>query len=158
MTGVPAVDPLIQALHDGDGNQRWGAAIALGGIRDPAAVDPLILALADKYENVRAEAAAALVAIGEPAITPLIRFLKFSEGSVRIEVMTALGDLHARDAIEPLVQMLERADEEERHTINATLDAILTPSVERMAKGLWNDNIHETTGHDIKNHLQEGKK
>jgi len=158
MIGAPAVHALIQALHDGDGNQRWGAAIALGGIRDPAAVDPLILALADKYENVRAEAAAALVAIGEPAITPLIRFLKFSEGSVRIEVMTALGDLHARDAIEPLVQMLERADEEERHTINATLDAILTPSVERVAKRLWNDNDLETTGHEIKKSPRESEK
>ncbi len=158
MIGVPAVDPLIQALHDGDGNQRWAAAIALGGIRDPRAVEPLILALADKYENVRAEAAAALVAIGEPAITPLIRFLKYSEGSVRIEVMTALGELHARDAIEPLVQMLERADEEERYTINATLDAILTPSVERVAKRLWNDNDHETTGHGIKKSPREREK
>jgi HEAT repeat protein len=158
MIGVPAVDPLIQALHDGDGNQRWAAAIALGGIRDSRAVEPLILALADKYENVRAEAAAALVAIGEPAITPLIRFLKYSEGSVRIEVMTALGELHARDAIEPLVQMLERADEEERHTINATLDAILTPSVERVAKRLWNENDHETTGHGIKKSPRESEK
>ena len=158
MIGAPAVHPLIQTLHDGDGNQRWGAAIALGGIKDPAAVDPLILALADKYENVRAEAAAALVAVGEPAIAPLLRFLKYSEGAVRIEVMTALGELHASDAIEPLVQMLEKADEEERHTINATLDAILTPSVERMAKRLWNDNNHETTGHEIKRSLQESEK
>jgi HEAT repeat protein len=158
MIGAPAVHPLIQTLHDGDGNQRWGAAIALGGIKDPAAVDPLILALADKYENVRAEAAAALVSIGKPAIAPLIRFLKYSEGTVRIEVMAALGELHASDAIEPLVQMLEKVDGEERHTINATLDAILTPSVERMAKRLWNDNNHETTGHEIKKSLQEREK
>jgi HEAT repeat protein len=128
MIGEPAVHPLIQTLHDGDGNQRWGAAIALGGIRDPAAVEPLILALADKYENVRAEAAAALVAIGEPAIAPLILFLKYSEGTVRIEVMNALGDLHAADAIEPLVQMLEKADEGERRAIAVTLDSIVSPT------------------------------
>ena len=158
MIGAPVVRPLIRMLREGDGNQRWGAAIALGRIKDPQAVEPLILALADKYENVRAEAAAALVAMGEPAITPLIRFLKFSEGSVRIEVMTALGELHAADAIEPLLQMLEKADEVERHTINATLDAILTPSVEQVAKRLWNDNDHETTGHGIKKSPRESEK
>jgi len=158
MIGAPAVHPLIQTLHDGDGNQRWGAAIALGGIKDPAAVDPLILTLADKYENVRAEAAAALVAVGEPAIAPLIRFLKYSEGTVRIDVMTALGELHASDAIEPLVQMLEKADEGERRAIAATLDSIVTPAAEQLAKRLWNDNDHDTTGHDIRDPLQEGKK
>ncbi len=145
MIGAPVVRPLIQILREGDGNQRWGAAIALGRIKDPQAVEPLILALADKYENVRAEAAASLAAIGTPAIAPLIRFLKYSEGTVRIEVMNALGELHASDAIEPLVQMLEKADEEERYAIAATLDAILTPSVEPLAKRLWNGNNHETT-------------
>jgi HEAT repeat protein len=145
MIGAPVVRPLIRVLREGDGNQRWGAAIALGIIKDPQAVEPLILALADKYENVRAEAAAALVAMGEPAIAPLIRFLKYSEGTVRIEVMTALGELHASDAIEPLVQMLEKADEEERRAIAATLDSILTPAAEQLAKRLWNGNNHETT-------------
>ena len=145
MMGAPVIRPLIRILRQGDGNQRWGAAIALGRIKDPQAVEPLILALADKYENVRAEAAASLAAIGTPAIAPLIRFLKYSEGTVRIEVMNALGELHASDAIEPLVQMLEKADEEERYAIAATLDAILTPSVEPLAKRLWNGNNHETT-------------
>jgi HEAT repeat protein len=83
--------------------------------------------------------------MGEPAIAPLIRFLKYSEGTVRIEVMTALGELHASDAIEPLVQMLEKADEEERRAIAATLDSILTPAAEQLAKRLWNGNNHETT-------------
>ena len=57
---------------------------------------------------------------------------------MRIEVMNALGELHANDAIEPLVQMLGKADEQERCAIASTLDAILTPSVEKLAKRLWN--------------------
>jgi HEAT repeat protein len=117
---------------------RWGAAIALGKVKDPDSIEPLILALADKYENVRAEAAASLAAIGRPAIAPLIHFLKYSEGHVRIEVMNALGEFHANDAIEPLVQMLAKADQQERCAIASTLDAILTPSVEQLAKRLWN--------------------
>jgi len=153
MIGAPAVHPLIRTLREGDGNLRWGAAIALGRIKDPQAVEPLIQALADKYENVRAEAAASLASIGKPAIAPLIRFLKYSEGGMRIEVMNALGELHANDAIEPLVQMLEKADEQERRAIAATLDSILTPAAEQLAKRLWNGNDHETGGEDIKKSL-----
>lgn len=153
MIGAPAVHPLIRTLREGDGNLRWGAAIALGRIKDPQAVEPLIQALADKYENVRAEAAASLAAIGTPAIAPLIWFLKYSEGGMRIEVMNALGELHANDAIEPLVQMLEKADEQERRAIAATLDSILTPSLEPLAKRLWNGNDHETGRENIKKSL-----
>ncbi len=149
MIGEPAVEPLLRALSEGDGNQRWGAVIALGKIQDPRAIEPLIRALADKYENVRAEAAAALAAIGEPAVEPLIRFLKYSEGTARIEVMNALGDLQAADAIEPLIQLLERATEEERRTIAGVLDAILTPTAEAIAKRLWNGDGDDTgeSGH-----------
>jgi HEAT repeat protein len=153
MIGLPAVHPLIRTLREGDGNLRWGAAIALGRIKDPQAVGPLIQALADKYENVRAEAAASLAAIGKPAIAPLICVLKYSEGDMRIEVMNALGELHANDAIEPLVQMLEKADEQERRAIAATVDSILTPSLEPLAKRLWNGNDHETGGENIKKSL-----
>jgi len=148
MIGKPALEPLISALCKGDGNMRWGAAIALGKVQDPASVKPLIRALADKYDNVRAEAAASLAAIGTPAIAPLIHFLKYSEKPVRLEVMNALGELHASDAIEPLVQMLEKADEQERYAIASILDAILTPSCEQLAKRLWNgDDQAENTPH-----------
>lgn len=138
MIGEQAVDPLIHALKEGDGNQRWGAAIALGKIRDVRAVDPLIRALADKYENVRAESATALAAIGTPAVGPLLGFLKFADGEARIEVMNALGDLQAAEAVEPLIQMLEKADENERRAIAGVLDTILTPTAEAYAKRIWN--------------------
>jgi HEAT repeat protein len=137
MIGEPAVEPLIRALTEGDGNRRWGAAIALGRIRDPRAVEPLIRALSDKYGNVRAEAAAALVATGEPAIATLIRYLKFTDGPARGEVMNVLGELHATEAIEPLIQILERADEHERVTIAEVIDEILTPEAEALAKSIW---------------------
>jgi HEAT repeat protein len=57
--------------------------------------------------------------------------------------MSALGELHAGDAIEPLIQLLENADEDERRAVAEALDAILTPSVEPVARRLWN-------GHDQK--------
>ncbi len=94
LIGEVAVDPLIHALQEGDGNLRWGAAIALGKIRDTRAVKPLIRALADKYENVRAESATSLAGIGKPALAPLLEFLKISGGSggsAQLEVVAALG-------------------------------------------------------------------
>jgi HEAT repeat protein len=141
MIGEPAVDPLICALREGDGNLRWGAAMALGKIQNPRAIEPLIRALADKYENVRAEAAAALSAMGKPALEPLLRFLKFSDGAARLEVVTALGELHDTDAIQPLIQLLGNAGEDERKAIADALDAILVPAVKPLVMRLRNGNL-----------------
>jgi len=141
MIGEPAVDPLICALREGDGNLRWGAAIALGKIQNPRVIDPLIRALADKYENVRAESAAALAAIGKPALGPLLQFLKFSDGAVRLEIVTALGELHDTGAIQPLIQLLDTADEDERKAIADALDAILVPAVKPMIMRIRNGNL-----------------
>ncbi|MFA4848102.1 MAG: HEAT repeat domain-containing protein [Methanoregula sp.] len=134
MIGEPAVFPLINALKQGDTSVRWGAALALGKIKNPLAVEQLILALADKEAMVRAEAAAALAAIGTPALCPLLGFLKGARGEIRIEVMTALGELKNADAIEPLVQLLENADDDERRAIADAIDAILIPAVEPLVR------------------------
>lgn len=75
MIGPPAVSPLIRALGEGDGSLRWGAAIALGRIRDPRAVAPLVQALGDKYENVRSEALASLKAMENGNIDLFIQLL-----------------------------------------------------------------------------------
>ena len=141
MIGEPAVDPLIHALREGDGNLRWGAAIALGKIQNPRAIDPLIHALADKYENVRAESAAALAAIGKPALGPLLQVLKFSDGAMRLEIVTALGELHDTGAIQPLIQLLDTADEDERKAIADALDEILVPAVKPMIMRIRNGNL-----------------
>ena len=83
-----------------------------------------------------------LAAIGKPALEPLILFLKFSDRAVRIEVVAALGELKDTDAIHPLIQLLETADEEERKAIADALDEILIPSVEPIVRKLRNGNAH----------------
>jgi HEAT repeat protein len=134
MIGEPAVLPLIQTLKNIDPGVRWGAALALGKIKNPIAVEPLIFALADEEGMVRAEAAAALAAIGTPALGPLLSFLKGAQGETRIEVMTALGELRNEDAIEPLVQLLENAEDGERKGIADAIEAILIPAVEPLVR------------------------
>jgi HEAT repeat protein len=143
MIGEAAVDPLVHALRQGDGNLRWGAATALGKIRDTRAIRPLICALADKYENVRSESATSLAGFGKPALAPLLEFLKFSDAPLRLEVVTALGELKDSDAIHPLIQLLENAGDEERKAIADALDAILVPSIEPLARKLRNCNTRK---------------
>ena len=140
MIGEPAVDPLIRALREGDGNLRWGAAIALGKIRDPRAIEPLIRALADKYENVRAESAIITCSNRKTCIRTPATVFKIFRWTERLEVVTALGELKDTDAIQPLIQMLENAGDEERKAIADALDAILIPSVEPLVRKLRNGN------------------
>ena len=134
MIGEPSVGHLIRSLKEGNPSTRWGAALALGKIKNVKAVEPLILALADEQAMVRAEAAAALSLIGTPALKPLLVFLKSAQGETRIEVMTALGELQNADAIEPLLQLLEQADDAERQAIADAIDAILIPTVEPLVR------------------------
>ncbi|WML67207.1 MAG: hypothetical protein METHP_00709 [Methanoregula sp. SKADARSKE-2] len=109
MIGEPVLNRLSELVRTGTPRQRWGATIALGLTGNPIAAEPLIEALGDESDEVRIEAATALAAIGRPAVEPLIRFLKFTRGEIRIEVVRAAGDLHADDALQPLVQLLENA-------------------------------------------------
>ncbi len=57
---LKGISPLISALKDEDWRIRWGAAYALGEIKDPRAVEPLIQALKDEDWYVRLRAANAL--------------------------------------------------------------------------------------------------
>jgi HEAT repeat protein len=138
--GGPAVDPLICALREGDGSLRWGAAIALGGIGDPRAIGPLIHALTDKYENVRAEAASALGVIGWDSVGPLIEVLKFATPEMRREIVEVLAELGNSDAIEPLMQLLENAREDERAVAIGALRELGGPLVQPLIESLDRKN------------------
>ena len=60
MGDARAVEPLIQALKDEEGDVRLIAAGALGHIGDAKAVEPLTKALKDKKKKVREAAKEAL--------------------------------------------------------------------------------------------------
>ena len=57
-----------------------------------------------------------------------------------MEVMSALGELGNADAIEPLFQLLENADDDERKEIADAVDAILIPAVEYLVRRIRNGN------------------
>ncbi|MCD6493385.1 MAG: HEAT repeat domain-containing protein [Archaeoglobaceae archaeon] len=107
---LKGISPLISALKDEDWRIRWGAAYALGEIKDPRAVEPLIQALKDEDSGVRCAAANALVRIGEPAVEPLIQALKDDDSNVREKAAWALGWIGDKRAVEPLIQALKDED------------------------------------------------
>ncbi|MDO9325408.1 MAG: HEAT repeat domain-containing protein [Methanoregula sp.] len=150
MIGESSVPPLIAALKASEPGVRWGAVLALGKTKNPLAVESLILCLTDEHAMVRAEAASALAAIGTPAFAPLLGFLKGARGETRIEVMTALGELKNADAIEPLVQLLENADDDERQAIADAIDAILIPEVEPLVRRIRDGNPKEGNGKKLR--------
>jgi len=104
-----AVDPLIEALSDGNELVRAAAAQALGRIGDPKAVDPLIRTLNsvqyDVYENqeVQKQTIWALGYIGDPkAVDPLIRSLEVDP----VDAASALGQIGDPRAVDPLIKAL----------------------------------------------------
>jgi HEAT repeat protein len=100
--GEPAVQWLIEALRDEDGDVSWHAASALGEIGDARAVEPLIKALRDN-----SSAAKALVNIGDArAVEPLIKALGDKDSDVRQRGAEALGEIGDERAVEPLIAAL----------------------------------------------------
>ena len=70
-----AVTPLVKALQNPDWRIRWGAAMALRQIGDPAAADALVLSLEDELAGVRWLAAEALIALGSTGLHALLEAL-----------------------------------------------------------------------------------
>jgi HEAT repeat protein len=73
--GPPAVEPLIAALHDDEGNARLLAAVALGNIADERAIDPLAAAMNDP-EGPALQTAAAAVALAQFRNERAVRHLR----------------------------------------------------------------------------------
>jgi hypothetical protein len=73
--GSEAVDPLIELLPDPDHEVRWEAAKALGEIADPRSAPALVEILEDAGFDIRWLAAEALIAIGKAGLEPLLETL-----------------------------------------------------------------------------------
>ena len=101
-----AVEPLISALKDEDGNVRWKAVDALGMIGGAKAAEALIRKAADdEYEPVNYSTAEALVRIGAEAVEPLMEALEDENSSIKVRYYAALvlgriGDVKAKELLE----------------------------------------------------------
>ena len=109
---VKAVESLIAAFKDRDGDVRREAAWALGEIKDVKAVESLIIALKDRDKIVRRGAAGALGGIKDiKVVESLITTLKDNDELVRHEAAWALGEIKDVKAVGPLIVALKDSDE-----------------------------------------------
>ena len=70
--GSEAVDPLIELLPDPEHEVRWEAAKALGEIADPRSAPALVETLEDAGFDIRWLAAEGLIALGKAGLEPLL--------------------------------------------------------------------------------------
>ena len=101
-----ATDRVIEALTDPNANVRSAAARALGGTASDRAVQPLLQLLRDESSVLRGQAASSLARLGSLAIPGLISSLKDSRPSVRQLAASALGDIGSKEAVAPLIDLV----------------------------------------------------
>jgi HEAT repeat protein len=111
-----AFEPLIAALVDVDAGVRSSAAEALGQVGDGRAVEPLLTALNDADEWVPRYAARALGKLGTVGFKALLDQLKNPAAYMCVIVVEALGDLKNAEAVEPLIDVLNDAENEVRRS------------------------------------------
>jgi HEAT repeat protein len=135
-----AVEPLIAALKDTDSHVRFSAAAALVKTGVPAveplieAMRPLVAAPNSPANiNNLKMVEAGLVRIGTPAVEPLIAALKDPDSNVRVMAADALGKIKDPRAVEPLIAALKDSDSNVRQMAARTLGEIKDPrSVESL--------------------------
>ncbi len=112
--GKPAVEALIRAFFDREGDVGYFAGKALGQIGDARAVEPLLRALSDGDHYIRSNAAAVLGDIKDArAVAPLIHALSESEGVVGWVSAEALAKIGA-PAVQPLIRALSDSNKDVR--------------------------------------------
>ncbi len=105
--GVPAVEPLIDAIPKADPGWRWRVVSLLGNLKDRRAVNPLIATLKDENAMVRRWAASGLADMPESrAVEPLIPLLQDENVDVQRAAIRALACIGDRRAVEPLIALM----------------------------------------------------
>jgi HEAT repeat protein len=116
--GEQVIQPLAEVLStEKNPDLRLGAVMALGRIQADPATRLLIRATTDSAWDVRQEAMTALAATGRDGLLVLLDALKFAEKREEINIIRVLGEIGSKDAIEPLMQLLETADADARPLI-----------------------------------------
>ncbi|MEW5945385.1 MAG: HEAT repeat domain-containing protein, partial [bacterium] len=101
------VEKLIEKLSDTDREVvRAGVIDELGRTGDHRAIRVLIGVLNDEDVQVRWRAVQALTGFSDDAIGPLLRSLETPDRFLRRNVVHALGELRAAEAVEKLIRML----------------------------------------------------
>lgn len=144
--GEPAVEPLIEALHDDNPDLREMSVWVLGEIRDPRALEPLIYARKDGNPSVRLKAKGALKQIdanwvksqaASNALPSLTDAMQDKNRDVSDAATEVLGEIADPRAVKPL---LSRLGDYRSANVNWALRSIGEPSVEPLLAALKDTN------------------
>lgn len=99
LTGLGAVDALVEVLDHPLPVVRWGAVTSLESIGSKRAVEPLIRKLRDRSSDVRASAASALGKLGDArALEPLQRLAGRKGSAEAVFAAEAIARIQKREA------------------------------------------------------------
>lgn len=146
--GPKVFDAVLALIKDKDEFLRRTAVEILNTGKDPRALDRLIEALRDEDWWVRERAVDALAAIGDPRAVPhLITMLEENPeaGQVVIRALATLGD---RQAINPLLRQLDKADNTLRKEALKALES-LTDDASAQAVQQAVTQLINTRGDDV---------
>jgi len=120
-----AVPPLVAFIHQGLPDDVLEVVVrSLGTLARPEAIDELSGQLHHRRASVRVLAISALARIRDPRVRALIESgLRDSDGAVRAQAATSLGNINARASIELLQRAFERNVPEAAEAIGALGDA-----------------------------------
>lgn len=131
-----AVDLLIEALRDRDGQVPVAAALALGRLGNPRAVPALLALLRSGEEYLSGAAAAALADLGRTAVAPVAPLLHDADPHVRERAAGVLGRIGA-EALTPLSAGMRSPDPQMRTAVAEALGCINHPrSIETLLGAL----------------------
>jgi len=123
--GEPAVEPLIKALKECEGESKRFVTFALKKIGDANVVDHLIQSLNDEDWGVRKVAARSLGELGDKrAVEPLFEALNDEDWGVQLAALRSLGDLKDERAIEPIKKARRKGDKDFKKAANKALKKI----------------------------------
>jgi HEAT repeat protein len=123
-----AVDALIAAMNDRDGDVRAYAAASLASLADPSSASVMIAGLKDMRPQVRVFAAAGLGRIKtQNAVPALAKALNDVSPGVRSESALALGLIADTAAVNPLCAAIKDNDMQVRKNAILALGEILDP-------------------------------
>jgi HEAT repeat protein len=125
-----AVDLLIEALQDRDGQVPMHAAQALGQLKNSRAIPALVTCLKDKEEYLRWAAAEALAKFGSLAVSPLVAAMNDPDPNLHEVAARTLGKIGLA-ALPPLAQSLRHPQKRVRQ---AAAEAIGSIANERAAE------------------------
>ena len=110
--GTMMVDPLLEALNDGEGTVRKYAATLLGRIGDPRAIEPLGMALYDLHFEVGKAAATSLASFGAAGLKVLAEALHHPEIWLRQHAIYGLTLSRDKRIVPAIMEMLNDPERE----------------------------------------------